>query len=92
MQRPLDPGPVVIAKIADPVADEAQIFPRDIDIEEVDLVILEAGLGRPTEIHHDLNQRSKITPGLMGGDAFCNVRGENSEQILKIVSNLVFRG
>ena len=50
MQRPLDPGAVVVAELPDALRDIVEVFARDFGVVEGNLVALEARLRQPTQV------------------------------------------
>ena len=62
-----------------------KVLAADIEVRQGNFVMLESGLRRPSEIHHDLDQFPETVAVFESRQPFRNVRGENSEKILKVI-------
>ena len=77
MERPLDPGAVVAAELADARDDVRDVLGRDLASREDLLAAGEARLGQATEIHDRLEQAVET---LERPHARREVRGQSAEE------------
>ena len=92
MQRPLDPGAIVVAERADVLDDIGDVGLVDLAIEEDHLAVREAGLRTAPEIEHDLDQ---VVLGRQPVDGRDDLRREGRQEQLEVVHGLAvgaFRG
>ena len=82
MQRPLDPGAVVVTERADVVDDVGDVGLADLAIAEGDLAVGEARLRPAAEIHDDLDDVLSIGQLTDGRDDLGWDRGEEDLEVV----------
>ena len=70
VERPLDPGPIVVSERPDVVDDVGDVGFGDLPLEEHFLAVGEACLRAPAQVEDDLDQRLLVRQGVNGGDDF----------------------
>ena len=88
VQRPLDPGPVVIGKLANAFDDVVDVLVADLAVAQNQLIVGEAGLWQPAQVHDDFKQLVRPV-GLAEG--MRDVRRKNVQQDIKVVGYLLLR-
>jgi hypothetical protein len=82
VERPLDPGPVVVAECPDVLDHEGQVRLHDLAIEQAHLGVREAGFRPAAEVHDDLDQGHPIRQRV---DRCDDLRRQRREQRIEIV-------
>jgi hypothetical protein len=90
MQRALDPGAIVVAKLTDTRCDVFDLLMGDIVVTDVVFSVLEAGLGTTAEIHDDLDKASTGTIDSELANPIANPGRQHQQKVVEIVGDLMF--
>ncbi len=91
MKCSLDAGAIVVAKLADPVRNVAEIGPCHVVIAKLDLLMLEPGSRWPPQIHDDLDQLSEVVTLAQEEDLAGDRFRKDVEQLPDVVGDFMLR-
>ena len=85
VQRPLDPGAIILAEVPDPLRDVFELGARHILFAEHEFAPIEARLGLAPQVQHQLDQRA----GILLAQPFDELRRQHREEIGEVVGDLL---